>query len=94
MPRSARLDAPGVLHHLMGRGIEGRKFSGTKGIRGTSYPAWRNFARQVLGSLCVGAPFVLSSRGGADGISGSGGGTFSRGNDLGGNPGGLFEGTA
>ena len=25
MPRSARLDAPGVLHHLMGRGIEKRK---------------------------------------------------------------------
>ena len=22
MPRSARLDAPGVLHHVMGRGIE------------------------------------------------------------------------
>jgi len=25
MPRSARLDAPGVLHHIMGRGIEKRK---------------------------------------------------------------------
>jgi len=25
MPRSARLDAPGVLHHVMGRGIEKRK---------------------------------------------------------------------
>ena len=24
MPRSARLDAPGVLHHVMGRGIERR----------------------------------------------------------------------
>ena len=24
MPRSSRLDAPGVLHHVMGRGIEGR----------------------------------------------------------------------
>lgn len=24
MPRSARLDAPGVLHHVIGRGIEGR----------------------------------------------------------------------
>jgi REP-associated tyrosine transposase len=23
MPRLARLDAPGVLHHVMGRGIEG-----------------------------------------------------------------------
>ena len=25
MPRSARLDAPGVLHHVMGRGIEKRR---------------------------------------------------------------------
>jgi putative transposase len=25
MPRQARLDAPGVLHHVMGRGIEGTK---------------------------------------------------------------------
>ena len=25
MPRAARLDAPGVLHHIMGRGIEKRK---------------------------------------------------------------------
>ena len=25
MPRLARLDAPGILHHVMGRGIEGRK---------------------------------------------------------------------
>ena len=31
MPRLARLDAPGVLHHVMGRGIEGRKiFLNTK----------------------------------------------------------------
>jgi REP element-mobilizing transposase RayT len=25
MPRSARLDAPGILHHIMIRGIERRK---------------------------------------------------------------------
>jgi hypothetical protein len=25
MPRSARLDAPGVLHDVMGRGVERRK---------------------------------------------------------------------
>ena len=25
MPRLARLDAPGVLHHVIGRGIEKRK---------------------------------------------------------------------
>jgi len=26
MPRLARLDAPGVLHHVMGRGIERKKY--------------------------------------------------------------------
>ncbi len=25
MPRQARLDAPGTLHHVMGRGIEGNE---------------------------------------------------------------------
>ena len=25
MPRLARLDAPGVLHHVVGRGIEGKE---------------------------------------------------------------------
>ena len=31
MPRTARLDAPGVLHHIMIRGIEGRRiFLSTK----------------------------------------------------------------
>ena len=30
MPRLARLDAPGVLHHVMGRGIEGREIFLTK----------------------------------------------------------------
>ena len=25
MPRQARLDAPGTLHHVIGRGIEGTK---------------------------------------------------------------------
>ncbi len=25
MPRLARLDAPGILHHVMGRGIEGKE---------------------------------------------------------------------
>jgi len=26
MPRQPRLDAPGTLHHVIGRGIEGTKF--------------------------------------------------------------------
>jgi hypothetical protein len=25
MPRLARLDAPGILHHAMGRGIDGKE---------------------------------------------------------------------
>ena len=25
MPRQARLDAPGTLHHVLGRGVEGTK---------------------------------------------------------------------
>ena len=31
MPRKARIDAPGALHHIMARGIEGRRiFQNTK----------------------------------------------------------------
>jgi len=30
MPRLARLDAPGVLHHVMGRGIEKKIFLNNK----------------------------------------------------------------
>ena len=33
MPRSARLDAPGVLHHIIGRGIEKRPIFLTDGDR-------------------------------------------------------------
>ncbi len=25
MPRQARLDAPGLIHHIMARGVEGRE---------------------------------------------------------------------
>jgi hypothetical protein len=32
MPRRARLDAPGTLHHVMVRGIERRREKGEKGI--------------------------------------------------------------
>jgi hypothetical protein len=35
MPRLARLDAPGVLHHVMGRGIErGKMFLNNKDKKG------------------------------------------------------------
>ena len=33
MPRLARLDAPGVLHHVMGRGIEKRSIFFSDGDR-------------------------------------------------------------
>ena len=32
MPWQARLDTPRTLHHVMGRGIEGKKYSGKMGI--------------------------------------------------------------
>ena len=34
MPRQARLDAPGTLHHVMARGIEGADIFRTDKIRG------------------------------------------------------------
>ncbi len=34
MPRQARLDAPGTLHHVMARGIEGTDIFGTDKDRG------------------------------------------------------------
>ncbi len=33
MPRQSRLDAPGTLHHVIGRGIEGRKNFRSRGDR-------------------------------------------------------------
>jgi len=33
MPRQPRLDAPGTLHHVIGRGIEGSKIFETPGAR-------------------------------------------------------------
>ena len=33
MPRLARLDAPGVLHHIMIRGIERRKIVTVHGLK-------------------------------------------------------------
>ena len=32
MPRQPRLDAPGTLHHVMGRGIENSKIFRTPGV--------------------------------------------------------------
>ena len=33
MPRQPRLDAPGTLHHVIGRGIEGSKIFRNRGDR-------------------------------------------------------------
>ena len=33
MPRQSRLDAPGTLHHVIGRGIEGSKIFRDRGDR-------------------------------------------------------------
>ena len=40
MPRLARLDAPGVLHHVMGRGIERRKIFLVKDLKELSRNLW------------------------------------------------------
>ena len=43
MPRSARLDAPGILHHVMGRGIEkGAIFLDAKGREDTPLISYTN----------------------------------------------------
>ena len=44
MPRQARLDAPGALHHVMGRGIDGVDIFGDK-------KDWMDFPAR-LKSLC------------------------------------------
>ena len=46
MPRQARLDAPGALHHVMGRGIEGTSIFRSDEDR-------EDFLTR-LGSLCEG----------------------------------------
>jgi len=52
MPRQPRLDAPGTLHHVMGRGIETSKIFRTPGVGGGRFlkpeegfvePQWANW---------------------------------------------------
>jgi putative transposase len=50
MPRQPRLDAPGVLHHVMGRGIEGTKVFRNQGDR-------KDFVERV-GELCDAGAWV------------------------------------
>jgi putative transposase len=51
MPRHARLDAPGTLHHVMGRGIEGTKIFRTRIDR-------KDFVDR-LAELCRGGYFTI-----------------------------------
>jgi putative transposase len=51
MPRQPRLDAPGVLHHVMGRGIEGTKVFRNQGDR-------KDFVERVEG-LCTAGAWVV-----------------------------------
>ena len=51
MPRQARLDAPGVLHHVMGRGIEGTKVFRNQGDR--------NDFLERMGGLCDAGAWVV-----------------------------------
>ena len=51
MPRQARLDAPGTLHHVMGRGIEGKKIFRNDRDR-------EDFLRR-LGELCESGALVI-----------------------------------
>ncbi len=64
MPRLARLDAPGVLHHVMIRGIEGQKIF----LRSRDYEDFlERLAVLLLGN--VGAVRILGFRSGNEAIS-------------------------
>jgi len=51
MPRQPRLDAPGILHHIMGRGIEGTKIFRNK--------ADRDDFLSRMADLCQGGAWVV-----------------------------------
>jgi len=53
MPRGARLDAPGVLHHVMVRGIE-RRTIWTAATGPTLWLAWRTWAAFYFAGLRLG----------------------------------------
>ena len=88
--RHPRLDAPGTLQHVRGRGIEV-----TKIIReDTDREDFLSLARRAILEFAIREAFVLPVGNGDEGISERGGGVVSGGNDLGGNPCGPFGGTA
>ena len=53
MPRLARLDAPGVRHHVMGRGIERRKIFLNDTDR-NDFIGRQHWLRLVPGKICLG----------------------------------------
>ena len=55
MPRGARLDAPGTLHHVIVRGVEGRKIVDDNKDRQSfvSRMCWKKEGGSHLKNLCV-----------------------------------------
>ena len=56
MPRGPRLDAPGVLHHVMGRGLERRAIFRDERDRRDSVQQLAGGAMKNVGAGCVPAP--------------------------------------
>jgi putative transposase len=50
LPRQARLDAAGILHHAMGRGIEASKIFRTRKDR-VDFLGWRNCSGRAVGAF-------------------------------------------
>ena len=48
MPRQARLDAPGTLHHVMGRGLREEEYSGGRRTGRTFFLGSESYARKAL----------------------------------------------
>ena len=63
MLRSARLEASGTLHHVMGGVLKGQRSSGTKGTGQIFSSVCRTISRRELNSVCMSVhvqPFLHS----------------------------------
>jgi len=56
MPRLARLDAPGTLHHVIVRGIEKRRIVGKGTPLSNSITSWAQTKGQVVSYFLKGVP--------------------------------------
>jgi len=83
MPRQPRLDAPGTLHHVIRRRIERTKIFRNEADKRDFLSRLAQLCEAGFWMVYACAPFVLSSSGRADGLSGSRGGTFSWGDYIG-----------